>query len=587
MISSTRPVPTVVTFDGWSLDRTTGELSKDGVTQRLQEQPLQILDELLAIPGALVTRERLIDRLWPHGVVDFDTSLNTAVRKLRLALRDDANHPRYIGTLPRKGYRFIGRVDVLEGSVPPVGVVELPLERSRLSKGFGAYPRAAALLLVCALLAGAWTFVHAPDAGSPDRGGPGAIVAELYATAKARADIPATAGRAPRERVLELLARLLAIDPAFAPAYVIRARTKLGLFLSNLDVGDANLEEIRNDLDKARHLAGDELIGLDVRAGYLAAVDLDPEAALRLTEVAPDDADVLKARAGILMTLGRFRESNQIFDRFLALDPGHLRSLRGKTTNLIAEGRSGEALESLGRLQEVAPPGGNPWADWPIAPAGVATPSLEETRDRIQALDADGENFFEVWGHLTQLERDGRHSEVRKLLAGLRPESVRLAAFTGPMPGIGRMPVASLRGWNHLLLQDAAAAAASGRQVQAFVAAQRMTKWNAWYLRMLEAEAQVFLGDKAAAAAAARDALEFSLTNRYAELYRDYLAAAVFAWAAEEPLAIARIESVASRAPGHAPTMIGRNQRLSVPLEASARFGELRAKLLFAAGTER
>jgi DNA-binding winged helix-turn-helix (wHTH) protein len=116
----------LVTFDGWSLDRTTGELSKDGVTQRLQEQPLQILDELRAIPGALVTRERLIERLWPHGVVDFDTSLNTAVRKLRLALRDDASHP-IIGTLPRKGYRFIGRVDSLE--IHATGrCIALPLE---------------------------------------------------------------------------------------------------------------------------------------------------------------------------------------------------------------------------------------------------------------------------------------------------------------------------------------------------------------------------------------------------------------------------------------------------------------------------
>jgi TolB-like protein/DNA-binding winged helix-turn-helix (wHTH) protein len=88
-----------------------GELAKDGHKIRLQDQPLQILEELLSRPGELVTREELIARLWPKGVVDFDTGLNSAVRKLRVALHDEADTPRYIETVPRKGYRFIGSLD--------------------------------------------------------------------------------------------------------------------------------------------------------------------------------------------------------------------------------------------------------------------------------------------------------------------------------------------------------------------------------------------------------------------------------------------------------------------------------------------
>ena len=107
----------VTSFDRWVLRADIGELDKDGRKIRLQQLPLLVLQELLAHPGELVTREQLIARLWPKGVVDFDTGLNTAVRKLRVALEDVGEVPRYIETIPRKGYRFIGAVD------PPVDVV--------------------------------------------------------------------------------------------------------------------------------------------------------------------------------------------------------------------------------------------------------------------------------------------------------------------------------------------------------------------------------------------------------------------------------------------------------------------------------
>ncbi|HET9693522.1 MAG TPA: winged helix-turn-helix domain-containing protein, partial [Steroidobacteraceae bacterium] len=98
-------------FDGWTLHRGVAELARDGRRIRLQDQPFQVLDELLAHPGELVTREQLIARLWPKVVVDFDTGLNSAVRKLRVALGDVAETPRYIETVPRRGYRFIGTIE--------------------------------------------------------------------------------------------------------------------------------------------------------------------------------------------------------------------------------------------------------------------------------------------------------------------------------------------------------------------------------------------------------------------------------------------------------------------------------------------
>lgn len=97
-----------VHFGDYILNRQTAELHKNGRTIPLQEQPFQILTTLLDSPGQLVTREELIRKLWSEGTfVDFDHSLNKAVARLRDALGDDADHPRFIETLPRRGYRWI------------------------------------------------------------------------------------------------------------------------------------------------------------------------------------------------------------------------------------------------------------------------------------------------------------------------------------------------------------------------------------------------------------------------------------------------------------------------------------------------
>jgi TolB-like protein/Tfp pilus assembly protein PilF len=97
-----------VRFGVFELDLRAGELRKQGVKIKLQEQPLQILAMLLEQPGQVVTREELRSRLWPSDTfVDFDHSLNKAINKLREALGDSAESPRFIETLPRRGYRFL------------------------------------------------------------------------------------------------------------------------------------------------------------------------------------------------------------------------------------------------------------------------------------------------------------------------------------------------------------------------------------------------------------------------------------------------------------------------------------------------
>src|SRR5579864_1467216 len=106
--------PNVVRFGMYELDLQARELRKGGVHIKLQDQPFQILALLLERPGGVVSREELQKRLWPSNTfVDFDLSLNSAVKKLRQALSDEAENPRYIETLYRRGYRFIGSVNDL------------------------------------------------------------------------------------------------------------------------------------------------------------------------------------------------------------------------------------------------------------------------------------------------------------------------------------------------------------------------------------------------------------------------------------------------------------------------------------------
>src|SRR5512141_3139160 len=99
-------------FGPYKLDVQCGQLQKNGFGVKLQGQPVQILEILLEKPGELVTREELRQRLWSSDTfVDFDHSLNTAIKRLRQALGDDAETPQYIETIPKRGYRFIGEVE--------------------------------------------------------------------------------------------------------------------------------------------------------------------------------------------------------------------------------------------------------------------------------------------------------------------------------------------------------------------------------------------------------------------------------------------------------------------------------------------
>ena len=107
-------------FGAFEVDLRSGEVHKHGRRLKLQDQPFRVLALLLEHPGDVVTREELRQKLWPEdNFVDFDTGMNSAIKKLRDVLADSAEEPRYIETLPRRGYRFIGEI---KNGVPERGV---------------------------------------------------------------------------------------------------------------------------------------------------------------------------------------------------------------------------------------------------------------------------------------------------------------------------------------------------------------------------------------------------------------------------------------------------------------------------------
>jgi TolB-like protein/DNA-binding winged helix-turn-helix (wHTH) protein len=139
-----------VAFGPCLFDLASGELWKDGRRVRLQRQPARLLELLVARPGTLVTREEIRDALWgPETFVDFERSLNFCVARLRAALGDDASSPRFVETVPTRGYRLVAPLATADGVAPP--------RDSRRSLYAWAYAVACAALVV-----GLWagSYVH-------------------------------------------------------------------------------------------------------------------------------------------------------------------------------------------------------------------------------------------------------------------------------------------------------------------------------------------------------------------------------------------------------------------------------------------
>src|SRR5213594_121398 len=129
-VDDVQPQPSRIRFNDFELDCKTAELYKAGRRLKLQDQPARLLILLVSRPGTLVTRADIQEALWNQGeFVEFEHAINVAVKKIREALDDDPLKPRFIETVPKKGYRFIGTIDAEPIPASPAVSDEEGLER--------------------------------------------------------------------------------------------------------------------------------------------------------------------------------------------------------------------------------------------------------------------------------------------------------------------------------------------------------------------------------------------------------------------------------------------------------------------------
>jgi DNA-binding winged helix-turn-helix (wHTH) protein/tetratricopeptide (TPR) repeat protein len=310
---------TELQFDGWTVNRISGDIARNGNASRLTQQPLRILLELYDRAGEVVTREQLVKALWPDGVVDFDNGLNVAVRKLRVALDDVGDTPRYIETLPRVGYRFIG----------PIGAQPEPAIEAILR--LPARARIGLVLTLAAFglaIAGAWWWTQGSNGFKPAVAAahvPSVRARELYLDGlhqRSRRDISILSARALAHEKFE---RAIEEDPDYAQAWAALAASFSGSVHTQM-VPPAE------GVPKAR-------------AAAMRAIALDDNLAeghVSLGEI-------------YLKHDRNFAGAKKEFDRALELDDGSSRAWHHLAIWYADMGRVDEALAALRRARELEP----------------------------------------------------------------------------------------------------------------------------------------------------------------------------------------------------------------------------------------
>jgi DNA-binding winged helix-turn-helix (wHTH) protein/Flp pilus assembly protein TadD len=308
-----------IKFDDWTLRPSSGELSCNGNAQRLSQQPLRVLIELLDHPGEVVTRERLVEVLWPKGVVDFDNSLNAVIRKLRVALKDESDSPRYIETLPRIGYRFVGKITAAAPTVEPA-----PIENKNRV-------RWAAVAVIAVALTGilAWWIWQRGSPPPPEM----ASHAEPGRKTNERAYQLYLEGKYHRSRrdvngnplAIEKFEAALREDPYFAEAWSA---------LSETYIGSGTQQHMR----------------------LAEAMKLGRDAALRAIELNPKIASGHSA-LGMIMTYydSDYANAEKEFELARAADDRYARLWHAYGVLRGFQGRTDEAFDYIGRARELEP----------------------------------------------------------------------------------------------------------------------------------------------------------------------------------------------------------------------------------------
>jgi TolB-like protein/DNA-binding winged helix-turn-helix (wHTH) protein len=384
----------------------------------------------------------------------------------------------------------------------------------------------------------------------------------------------------------DLFSRVIALDPEFAPAYAQRSTFRGAMYAFNYDVSEAQVRRIREDVNAGLRLAPDDPEVLAAEALYWSWVERDLPRALATFEAAEAaglaDTMFISGKSVTLARLGRIDDALRMNQRLMALDPGNPFILGNAAANLYLARKPEDAMRTVKRALEQFP-GGMPLQ---FVQGQIVLSYTGRTEDWRATLDRASERLPPVVlvdQHFHLLRIEGRYAELKSLLDGITEPSVRVIAGTGATSlfGVGYRPTALYRGWVGLLLNDSAAAAKHGREVLKFVANEKETGRNQWFLRLLQSHGHTFLGEHEAAIAAGREALELMPPTRDALSWLSAAAgaAAAYAWSGAENDAVAVLEACSSATPGPGPGLITRDPLFSVPLANNARYRALADRL--------
>ncbi|HET7841238.1 MAG TPA: winged helix-turn-helix domain-containing protein [Terriglobia bacterium] len=329
MAAPLQPNPSPLRFSVYEVDRAGRQLSKHGVRIRIQNQPFEILCMLLERPGQIVSREEMRNRLWPENTfVEYEDSLNTAVRKLRAALGDSSDLPRYIETVAGQGYRFIAPVTVEPSLVPPAG------EEAKFSTEIAAPQNhrhgtpwvTLSLALVMVTGAGAWAWVEwhrSTVTAAPHGPAADARADDLYQKGRQFWDRRTPAGF---EEALKYFGQAVAANPNHARAYA-------GIADTYALMAGYNGMPIDEYMPKAR-------------AAALKAIELNDKLAephASLAVIAQDyDWD--------------WKTAEEQYRRAIELDPNYATAHHWYAECLALQGRFPEAIAEIDRARQLNPP---------------------------------------------------------------------------------------------------------------------------------------------------------------------------------------------------------------------------------------
>ncbi len=386
MAGQSQPNPTPLRFSVYEFDRAGRQLFKHGVRIRIQKQPFEILCMLLERPGEIVSREEMRNRLWPQNTfVEYEDSLNTAVRKLRAALGDSSDLPRYIETVAGQGYRFIAPVAV-EPSPASLAADEVAPGLStglsaRANHRLGRTRVTLALALVLVAGAGAWAWVEwhrSSVTAAPHKPPADTRADDLYEKGRQFWDRRTPAGF---EEALGYFEQAVAANPNHAKAYA-------GIADTYALMAGYNGMPVDQYMPKAR-------------AAALKAIELNDklaEAHTSLAVIAQDyDWD--------------WKTAEEQYRRAIELDPNYATAHHWYAECLALQGRFPEAIAEIDRARQLNPPSLIIAVDRGaiLYFARQYEPSIEQLQ-AVQKLEFYPRAFMVSWAYI----QEGRLQEARQ-----------------------------------------------------------------------------------------------------------------------------------------------------------------------------